>query len=141
MPTTAKQKISQDKVIPAVLELLEKYVDTTGSILDSYENVREDMIGELSIADKNLEDSIKNIETDSTAEALTTSILKHEDFDAEDFFKAFVEEHGSIDIHNFFVSQGYAVIKIDSIDQQAKLQQFVESEIWPLFSDRCKWEI
>lgn len=150
---TPKTKIAPDKVIGAVLEIAMTH---STAIAETYfpNNVFPAKYAVLASELQRMLRNITLLEVDNsiglTYSELVDAVKEHKDFDEDDFTK-FVEyeqgeepkisDFGEYELRDELVSNGYAVIKIDNIQQQAALEAFVSTTIWPLFSDRCNWEI
>ena len=128
--------ITSDNVIDEVLDLLKKHTETTKAILDDYALGDEDCRMELAVADENLRDEIE----DSYSQLLQ-KVKDHADFSSEDLLEMLIKEEGESSLLDALQARNYAIIKIDNINDQSKLLGFVEKEIYPSYSDRCKYSI
>jgi endonuclease III-like uncharacterized protein len=43
------------------------------------------------------------------------------------------------DLYDYVRSKGYAYVKIDNMQQQSDLEEFVSSKIWPYYNDQEKF--
>jgi hypothetical protein len=127
--------------VDEVLDMLDKHQTDITAILDDYVVGDEDARSVLAQAAENLRDEIAGIEVNADFDKLVGAVVEHDDFDAEELLKAVDEEHGVYDIHAYVSGQGYGLIKVENIDQQSKLREFVESQIWPLHADRDNFSI
>lgn len=136
-----KVTVQRDDVIDNILELLDKHASTTKAILDDYMLGDEDCRMELSVADTNLREEIADIEVEDTYVRLLEKVKDHEDFSSDDILELIVKEEGEISIHEYLQTRGYAIIKVDNMQDQEKLRDFVEKDLYPMYSDRDKYSI
>ncbi len=139
--TNRVQTMKSDNVIDAVLDLLKKHTETTKAILDDYALGDEDCRMDLAVADENLRDEIEEMEIEDSYSQLLQKVKDHDDFSSEDLLEMLIKEEGEICLHEALQARNYAIIKIDNINDQSKLLDFVEKEIYPSYSDRCKYSI
>jgi hypothetical protein len=136
-----KIKVKRDELIDITLELLKKHVDTTRAILDDYMLGDEDCRMELAVAQDNLKDEISEMEVEYTYPKLLEMVKDHDDYNSSDLLELLIKEEGEICLREALQGRGYAIIKIDNILDQSKLQTFVETELYPNYCDRDKYSI
>lgn len=134
-------KTPSDSIIDYVLELLDKHIDTKSAIMDNYLSGDDGMLLELGEADSNLRQEIADIEVDDSYQKLLSKIEDHDDYNSDDLLKLVDDKEGESALHEYLQTKGYAIIKIDNIQDQSKLQTFVETELYPLYNDRNKYSI
>lgn len=139
--TSKLLKTASDVVIDNILELLKKHTETRKAILADYALGDEDCRMELAVADDNLREEIAEIEVEDTYLKLLEKVKDHEDFSSGDILELLVKEEGEIALHEYLQTRGYAIIKVDNLQDQEKLRDFVEKDLYPMYSDRDKYSI
>ena len=137
----AVKKVAVYRVVDEVLDMLDKHQTDITAILDDYVVGDEEARSALASAAEYLRENVADIEVNADFDKLVEAVVEHDDFDAEELLKAVDKEHGAYNLHEYVSGQGYGLIKVENIDQQSKLREFVESQIWPLHADRDNFSI
>lgn len=135
------KKDQKKSAIDKILELLDKYVDTTGAILDDY--VADDgMVTELGAADQNLREAIEEFQHESEEDELKSIVarLKELEPDQEQSLEL-LEVLDEDAIWDWSKSEGYAYVKCQTMEQHNKLEEFVTTEMYPHYNERENYEI
>lgn len=90
-------------------------------------------------AAKKLDDLSEVADAESVIEELKYTGL--DDRDADILLSYICENNGVEKITEFLAGNGYAVIKIDTMEQQSKLREFIEAELYPSYSERKFWAV
>jgi len=134
------KKLSRNQFIEKVLELLDNHIDTTRAILDDYLSGDDGMITELGAANENLRNSIEALEVEDDFKSLLEQIKKSDDFDCGELLKLIADEDEDF-ILNYSTNKGYALIKLETMEQRSKLEDFIKAEIYPYHNDENKFFI
>jgi hypothetical protein len=132
-----KQTVSTDEVADKVLELFTNYITTTAAILDDYVVGSEGMLSELDQADETFMLAIEDLiitpeEVDMDFDEL---IEKLSDLGSGDIEDDRLLNLCDVDEAAFFVgSNGYATVKVNSLRDQIKLEEFLH-KLYPIDSD------
>ncbi len=139
---TREHVVKHADAIELILAKLDKHFKTVEAILDSsLLGVEEDTRFGLTVAQDNLREEVAELELKTPYDEMLQDVVKHDDFDSEEAIKAIADEVGEIDVWTYFRNKGFAIIKIDNILDEQKLREFVTTELYPLYSDREKYEI
>lgn len=141
MQKTLTKVEGKPKTISEQIEaLFEKYIDTTGAIMDDYV-ADHAMIHEVSIADQNLKEKILNLvdndETDiedgeADFDSLLEKIKEHDDFDADKILELVDID----DVLSFVSGTDYISVQVTNIKDRDKIEEFLKTEIYPFVSDQ-----
>jgi hypothetical protein len=132
------KKIETETTIDKVLELLDKYIDTTGTILESYETdiiLGDGLTTELGQADANLRSDIENLNEEDTFKTLIKKLgeLDEKDIEADELLDLLDADA----IRDYLADgDGCAIIKINNESDRRKLEEFLHTELYPYLSDQ-----
>lgn len=137
---TAPATIEKDDntVIDKVLKLFQTHLDTTGAILDDYVVGNDGMFTELTAADGNFISSVREL-IDEDAEFDKTRFLADlenevggDHLDSDEVMEHVDEE----DVCDFLAAKGYVIVKIENMNHQMMLEDFIKAHIYPHHSDQ-----
>ncbi len=139
-----------EAIVGAVNDSHEKVKQVLSDYLADYLVDDENLLNEVDVITGKLCESIEDLEVEENFEYLFGKIaeMKHVDIEFEDLYK-FIIENGNVcdfakgldsdqtaDILDAVKLNGYVVVKVDNLDQQIRLEEFINSEIHPLHSDQ-----
>lgn len=136
-----KKTETKQTQIDKVLDLISKYLDTTGAILDDY-LADDGMVTELAAADENLREAVEDLRPEDVEEEIKQIIarLKELELDQEQS-EEIIEFLDKDALWDWSKNLGYAYVKIDSIEKADKLEEFIKAEIWPHYNERDNYSI
>jgi hypothetical protein len=130
-------------VIQEILKLVEKHNETVTVILNDY-LVTDGAELEIGAAGNNLWNEIEQlIFTDEPEEDFDALFVKLQNIE-DDLGPRQLEKISTLFTNSEIIefvegeagSKGYALIKVDTLDQQEKLRQFAETELWPNYNQQ-----
>lgn len=136
--------LNRNEAIQAILKLVEKHNETVAAVLNDY-LVTDGAELEIGAAGNNLWNDIENLVfTDEPEEDFEVLYKKLDDLDTSDWDSRQLEKLATLFndadkiefLEGLAVDKGYALIKVDTMDQKNKLQQFAETEIWPDYNQQ-----
>lgn len=88
-------------------------------------------------------EKIDDLSEVADAESLIAELryISLEDGEANDIIDYVCETNGVKQVMDYLQSKGYAIIKMQTQEQEGKLREFIESEIYPSWSERKYWSI
>jgi hypothetical protein len=146
-PVVKKEERKQLGKIGAVQEIL-KIVESHNSVVKAVLNdylVTDGAELEIDAAGSNLWNEIEQLQfSDEPEEDFDTLYKKMDDLDTRDWDSRQLEKISSLFsdadqiefMEGLAIDKGYALIKVDTLDQKNKLQQFAETEIWPNYNQQ-----
>ena len=141
-PHIAEQLPPKPKtVFDEVQTLFDAYLDTTSAIIEDYVP-DPGMLIELAEADKNFKEEIAALEEEQEEPEFEKLLLKIKQLDPTDIdtdkLLALCDPGYAMD----WASQnGYAIIKLTTLQQRTKLEEFVTKELYPDYNERGNYNI
>jgi hypothetical protein len=138
------KKIGKIGAIQAILELVETHNGLVNAILNDY-LVNDGAELEIGTAGNNLWNDIENLLfTDNPEEDFDILFKKLDALDPDSWDSRQLEKLSTLFsdkdkiefLEGLALDKGYALIKVDNIDQQEKLRQFAESELWLAYNEQ-----
>lgn len=141
-------KTEEKTMLESIDEAVDKHISAIDAILEDYSYwVEEGMVTEVNASNENLRNAISDItEAEESFEALLKKVKQHTDYDHEEVLELvdieeidhmeLLEKVGDDFIKNWAIEQGYALVKVPQLDQRNKLEEFLNTEIHPLYSDQ-----
>lgn len=148
-PHIADQLPPKEKTVTEhVADLFDQYLDTTGAILEDY-IPDPGMMVELACADKNFKEEIAALgeELESNEPEFKQLLEKLKalgpgEIDVYDLLRLCdTVEAYSHPFETYAAEKGYALIKIETLQQRTKLEAFVTTEIWPNYNEKDNYNI
>lgn len=136
-----KTKLASDLVLDHILTKIDQYATERIKIMDDYLVGDNDCRMELAVAEDDLREHVADLEIVEPFPKLLETVKHHDDYNTDDLLNMIVSEEGEIALCDYMQRKGYAIIKIDTISHQSKLQEFVEKELYPLYADLDKFSI
>lgn len=131
--TKEKKKFSKSELLEKVKALFEKYLDTTGAIIDEDVIIEDGTRTELKAADENFLGNLEELIDDNeetTVDEVVYFLDNNNDLESDDIEKILtalpMEE-----IVDFTETNGYVAIKVDGMTDRDKLNEFVRNNIYP----------
>jgi hypothetical protein len=118
-----------------LLDAFTKYQDTTSAIIEDYLAGNDGMLTELAAADVNFREQLETLAESSYFSGLSAQDLLEETFNRVDDNDISVDdlltrmEEG--DLIDQLEAEGYVCVKIDNLRDRMKLEDFVNSNIYP----------
>lgn len=134
--STLNKKISEkDEVVVRIGELLDSHIKTVNAIVEDYVG-GPGMETEIEAAHENLRIEITEILEDKQEESFDDLLEKV--FDHDDFWeKKFFEKLDSDSMAKYVSeNKGYSLIRVDSLSDKMKLEEFVKTEIYPDYNEQ-----
>ena len=118
-----------------VLKLFAEYKATVNAIVDDYVGM-DGMITEMETADENFISDVDDIETDLDFKDILIALekLDYREIKTDELLNL-VEES---EVFDWIRAQGYYSIKLETLEQSWKLEDFINTEIYPLLQDQLK---
>ena len=137
--------LNRNQAIQAILKLVGKHNETVSAVLNDY-LVTDGAELEIGTAGTNLWNDIEAIifedEPEEDFDTLFNKLKNIEDdltvVEFEKLTTLFSDAENMEFMKGQVISKGYALIKVDTLDQKEKIQQFAETEIWPDYNQQRK---
>jgi hypothetical protein len=141
MPKTKVKPAKEKTVSEQIIDLFNQYLDTTSAILTDYV-ADPGMLVELSCADKNFIEEIEALQEEMDSKELTFDDLTKKLSEVDDFDNSAILDLCDPELAaDWFSNEGYAIVKIQTLDQRTKLEDFVTTEIYPHENDKNNYNI
>ena len=148
MPKRKKKK--QKANLQSIIDIFNKYLDTTSAILED-NTFTEGARDELSTADRNLLNELNKYEvTITNFNDLVTALgeVDPDDFDMKAVLDACEvancanpqEENFEEWLNNYADNKGYAIIKLNTLEQRQKVEAFCE-QLYPLMNEKENYNL
>jgi hypothetical protein len=136
-----KKKVEEKTVGEQITDIFNQYLDTTSAIIDDYVP-DPGMLVELSCADKNFQEEInalqEELETKETNfKYLLKKVKDHKDYDDAELWEIIEPGYAA----EWLATKGYSVIKLENMQQQIKLEEFVTTKLYPNYNDRNNYNL
>jgi hypothetical protein len=133
-------------VVQEILKLVETHNGLVNAILNDY-LVTDGAELEIGAAGNNLWNNIENLQfSDDPEEDFDILFKKMDALDPDSWDSRQLEKLSTLFsdkdkiefLEGLALEKGYALIKVDTIDQQDKLRQFAETELWPAYNQQSE---
>lgn len=133
---TKKKSPKEKTIVDDVLAIFDSYLDTTGAIIADYVP-DSGMLLELAEADKQFKEDIKELDITELMQFddLFGRLKEIEEVDSNKLLSLCDKDA----VWNWAASKGYAIIKIENLQDQTKLEEFVTTELYPNYNDKSNY--
>lgn len=144
--------MATETIIEKITTAFDKHVDVINSIM--HDCVESGLVTEVETACQNFQSILKDFDTDESTKVgefikkmddleldenefaeLAETVVNHDDFDSS----AFLEKMDESEIADWLAEKGYICVKLQTMDQVAKLKTFVETEIYPAVNEQAEF--